>query len=368
MPEFPAVNGGGLTEQEVLAVTRANLNQVRHCYEQLLQRRPNASGKMSAKFVVGTNGRISSVHVVSDTLDETMMRGCVTGKIQRLAFPKPRNNLNPEAEVKFAFADVQPEAIGFNSQQVQVLVGGTALPQYVGKGSGPKLYIEAQEGKEYSIRVTNPFSTRVAVAVSVDGLNSIDASHTSADKAKKWIIDPYHSITVSGWQVASDRLRRFMLATEGTSYGSKLGKTNDQGIISVAMFRERTQTFRLGGVGSGKSLGLGGAGNFGSGSGGMLSGTGGSGGVSLKSNEKAAPRFAATAMGDSKENNIKFVSIDLESTPVMQTSIRYEYREVLEKLGIIPGQDLTAEDTLRRRERGQDRQVGLVPAWRSAGH
>jgi hypothetical protein len=60
--------------------------------------------------------------------------------------------------------------------------------------------IEALKGKEYEIRLHNPFPVRVAVALSVDGLNTIDAQHTTAAHGRKWVIGPYETITISGWQ------------------------------------------------------------------------------------------------------------------------------------------------------------------------
>ena len=53
-----------------------------------------------------------------------------------------------------------------------------------------RVYVEAQKGREYAIRLRNPYPVRVAVALSVDGLNTIDARETSADGARKWVLDP----------------------------------------------------------------------------------------------------------------------------------------------------------------------------------
>ena len=40
----------------------------------------------------------------------------------------------------------------------------------------------------------------VAVALSVDGLNTIDAKRTTSFDASKWILGPYETITLDGWQ------------------------------------------------------------------------------------------------------------------------------------------------------------------------
>ena len=81
---------------------------------------------------------------------------------------------------------------------------------------------------------------RVAVALSVDGLNSIDAKHTTAWNASKWVVGPYQTIRIGGWQMSSERARRFYFTTERDSYAAKLGQTANLGLISAVFFREQT--------------------------------------------------------------------------------------------------------------------------------
>ena len=66
---------------------------------------------------------------------------------------------------------------------VEILVNGAPQPRYVHDG---RWYVEALKGREYAIRLRNPYPVRVAVALSVDGLNTIDAQHTTASGARKW--------------------------------------------------------------------------------------------------------------------------------------------------------------------------------------
>src|ERR1044072_8669072 len=68
--------------------------------------------------------------------------------------------------------------------ELEVLVNGRPVAEYYARGG---TYIEAIQGAEYELRVRNPSSDRVAVALSVDGLNTIDARHTSAWNASKWV-------------------------------------------------------------------------------------------------------------------------------------------------------------------------------------
>ncbi|MCB0360563.1 MAG: hypothetical protein KDD44_13030, partial [Bdellovibrionales bacterium] len=75
-----------------------------------------------------------------------------------------------------------------------------------------------REGMAYSVRLSNPLPVRVAAALTVDGLNSIDGSATDAQYAPKWIIEPYGTIEVRGWQTGPESLRRFVITRASDSY------------------------------------------------------------------------------------------------------------------------------------------------------
>ena len=123
-----------------------------------------------------------------------------------------------------------------NGFTVDVLIDGRKATEYAARG---RRYIEALENAEYELRIHNPTGSRVAVALSVDGMNTIDARHTSAWDAHKWVIEPYGTISVRGWQMSSNNARRFYFTTERDSYGAKIGQTANLGLISAVFFRER---------------------------------------------------------------------------------------------------------------------------------
>src|SRR5262245_19970692 len=141
---------------------------------------------------------------------------------------------------------VQSSSLAFQSQarrevmqsefDVQVVMDGHPLEEYAARG---RTYVEAFAGREYELRVRNPNPYRVAVALSVDGLNTIDARHSSAWEASKWVIEPYGTIAISGWQVSTSRARHFYFTTERDSYGARLAQTANLGVISAVFFRER---------------------------------------------------------------------------------------------------------------------------------
>ena len=127
----------------------------------------------------------------------------------------------------------RPEGRGFD---VQLLVDGHPLAI---RHIGGRRFVDALPGADYELRVTNPLPVRVAVALSVDGLNTIDARQSYAWDASKWLIRPHQTLTVSGWQVSTDRARRFYFTTERDSYAARLGRPADFGIVRAVFFRER---------------------------------------------------------------------------------------------------------------------------------
>jgi hypothetical protein len=133
---------------------------------------------------------------------------------------------------------------GYNFESNVISNGYNSFPEIRKSG---KPYLQVQEGAEYSIVVTNPLPVRVAVAVSIDGLNSIDGKRTSAEDGQKWIIEAYGSLTLRGWQTDRSSLRRFVFTGQNESYAQWKGEkdrkkyTKNLGVIGVAFFWNRAE-------------------------------------------------------------------------------------------------------------------------------
>ncbi len=241
---------------------------------------------------------------------------------------------------------------GYAAPEVEILVNGTPQKRYAHQG---RWYVEALKGREYAIRLRNPYPVRVGVALSVDGLNTIDARHTGAGEARKWVLGPYETVTISGWQTSRMEARRFEFTTEEKSYGEALGVTANLGVISAVFFKERAATIvretsrqdrqspatpaapaaeasRQGqGIADAESL------------------------AKLLGNEE----YAATGMGQSTDHAVREVWLDLEQTPARTVNVRYEYRSQLVRLGILP--TVPVPDPLQRRERARGFEPGFSP-------
>jgi hypothetical protein len=235
-----------------------------------------------------------------------------------------------------------PDAVarGDSGFSVEVLVDGRPLTEYPARGA---TYIEARREAEYAVRLTNRTSARVAVALAVDGLNSIDAKTTPARTAAKWVLDPYSSIVVDGWQISPDHARRFYFTTEDDSYGEWLGTTANLGVIEAAFFRERLpdrviqKPSRRREGSSGRSAP-------------QAEPEAGRDSAKQKPGETfESDDYAATGIGRRVDNPVRRVRMELEDRPAASIRIRYEYREQLVRLGVLPWP--WAPDPLPRRER-----------------
>lgn len=250
---------------------------------------------------------------------------------------------------------------------VDVLVNGIPLEEYYARG---RQYVEAIEGAEYELRVTNPLPIRVAVALSVDGLNTIDARRTTAANASKWVIEPYQSITISGWQMSSSRARRFYFTTERDSYGAKLGQTANLGVISAVFFRERRPIVvappRRDVYPQGREDGSSDE-NRSERAPSSQPNAGSSDSAAKSAGVYPGPddQSAATGIGRNTRNDVRWVNLDLEDRPSADVTMRYEYRAALVRLGIQPRPwPYPNYDTLRRRERAsgfEDRRYSPEP-------
>ncbi|MCB4756335.1 MAG: hypothetical protein LHV69_04875 [Elusimicrobia bacterium] len=103
-------------------------------------------------------------------------------------------------------------------------------------------FITARKGERYALRLHNPLPVRVAVNLTVDGLNTITGKPSGIADGDKWILEPYSYITLRGWQVNGGELRRFFFTDKPASYaewrGDVLGKdlSANCGVIGAAFF------------------------------------------------------------------------------------------------------------------------------------
>lgn len=232
------------------------------------------------------------------------------------------------------FGLVAAEREGFS---MEVLVDGSVRTEYSGRGA---LYIEALRGKNYQIRLHNPLPCRVAVALAVDGLNSIDAKHTDAQSARKWVLGPYETVTIPGWQISGTQARAFTFTGERGSYGAALGETQNLGVLEAVFFRELPpQPTVLSGILEERDSSRYEEQRAGRGAAEKRQKSQAPAPQSLGSGQSAptlSDEYAATGMGSHRRHAVTQVHLELEQSPAASVRLRYEFRPVLVKLGVLP--------------------------------
>ncbi|MEO8036994.1 MAG: hypothetical protein ABI837_21380 [Acidobacteriota bacterium] len=232
--------------------------------------------------------------------------------------------------------------------ELTILMDDNPRREYFQEGTR---YVEAVRGAGYSIRLTNPTPYRVAVALSVDGLNTIDAKHSDARSASKWVLGPYESTVIDGWQVSNRAARGFFFTGERHSYGAALGQTDNLGVIEAVYFRERQpevstwqppwreqQSNEPRADAQGMSAQR------------HAPTAAAPPPAQEKGKDSLSDDYAATGMGHRRRHEVEKVEIELERQPAASVRIRYEFHAQLVKLGVLP--ESTSHLDRRERSRG----------------
>jgi hypothetical protein len=235
-------------------------------------------------------------------------------------------------------ASASPGLLALDQQgfAVSVLVDGRPVPEYAGRG---RIYIEALKGKDFVIRLSNPTSERIAVALSVDGRNVIDAKRTTELAATKWVLSPGESADIPGWQVSGQTARKFFFTDTAKSYAKWLGDTSNVGTIEAVFFRQRrrppapackdeafarpaNETAQAPSAArDGERAGA------------------ATGDAAKRQKTSESDTYAATGIGDQTSFPVQWTNFEEDPTPAARIAIRYEYRPELVRLGVLPRED-----------------------------
>lgn len=220
---------------------------------------------------------------------------------------------------------------------VSVLVDGVPAPEYAARG---RIYVEALRGREFTIRLSNPTRERVAVALSVDGRNVVDAGRTSALGAAKWILGPYQTAEIPGWQVSGQTSRKFFFTDTSHSYAKWLGDTANVGTIEAVFFREKARPP----IAAYKDRRSEGPETAQAPAGASDEAAAGAPAPKADARRRAAATqdaesFAATGIGRETSFPVQWVAFEEDPTPAARVAIRYEFHEQLVRLGVLPRED-----------------------------
>jgi hypothetical protein len=83
---------GGLSKEVIRRTIQRNLNQVRFCYEQALQTKPDLQGRVAVRFIIGPTGAVQVSVVESSDLGDRKAEACITSAVGRWNFAAPEGS------------------------------------------------------------------------------------------------------------------------------------------------------------------------------------------------------------------------------------------------------------------------------------
>jgi hypothetical protein len=185
-----------------------------------------------------------------------------------------------------------------------------------------KRYLEAKKGENYGIVITNSTLERVGVVIGVDGRNIITGKRSELrNNEAMYIVNAYESVRYDGWRTSNDQVHRFYFTDEADSYSVKtFGDTSAMGVIAVAVYREKQRPQPL-----------------------LEQKREGATAPFAPSSKKApqstdralAKESAGTGFGDAQYSPVVTVQFEPERDPVQKTLVKYEWRAVLCRKGIL---------------------------------
>lgn len=227
---------------------------------------------------------------------------------------------------------------------VGVDVEGASAPLYAATDGTGRHYVEARPGARYTLRLGNQTGERLAVLMTVDGLNVISGERQDVlQRGRMYVLDPWETAEIQGWRTSLDDVRRFTFVDERASYAARSGQANARmGWIELAVYRERRRPVRPqrpdvstqeapppaaapeardGAAKAGRAEGAG------------------------------RHSYPGTGWGEPAHDPVRLVDFEPEPRPAQRTTLRYEYASALRALGILPWH--STGDRLRQRDRGE---------------
>ncbi len=78
---------GGLSKEAIRRVINRHIAEIRHCYEQELNARPDLEGRVAVKFMINTSGVVQLANISQSTLGNARAESCIQTAVQRWTFP-----------------------------------------------------------------------------------------------------------------------------------------------------------------------------------------------------------------------------------------------------------------------------------------
>lgn len=209
-----------------------------------------------------------------------------------------------------------------------------ALPAFF---HGGQRFVLGSMGQRYRIHVTNPTAARMEVVVSVDGLDAIDGEDASLGK-RGYVVPAFGDVTIDGWRTTLDSVAAFRFASVRESFAGRTGRDRNVGVIGVAFFRERAQEW------SRRAMPPSAAGSD-------SRPAPQKSAQNRSSRDESERRGLGTQFGEQRESHVNTTSFERASgSPASMVQLRYDDREGLQAIGVMPRPERVVRDERELRE------------------
>ncbi len=185
-----------------------------------------------------------------------------------------------------------------------------------------RAYLEAEQGRNYGIRVRNYTDGRIGLVIAVDGRNIISGKKSSLRPSEPmYVLGAHGQTTYEGWRTSTTRVHRFFFTDVENSYAEAWGDRSAMGVIAIAAFREvpRVQPRRR----SGRAE--------------MAPNASSPGKAPSGKSKESADRAGAagTGFGEGHDSHSVRVHFTPQRHAFTKQFLKYEWHESLVRLGII---------------------------------
>ncbi len=80
---------GSLSKEVIRRIIGRHINEIRFCYEQELNSRPDLQGRVAVKFIISPTGAVQTAAVAQSDLGNAKAEQCIAAAVRRWTFPSP---------------------------------------------------------------------------------------------------------------------------------------------------------------------------------------------------------------------------------------------------------------------------------------
>lgn len=107
---------------------------------------------------------------------------------------------------------------------------------------GGRTYLIGQAGERYTLVVQNRSAHRFEAIATVDGLDVVNGQPGSLEH-RGYVLNPHATLEIEGFRQSATQVATFRFGRVSDSYAAQTGSARNVGVIGVAFFSERGDSF-----------------------------------------------------------------------------------------------------------------------------